>query len=36
VKRTLLLIERYEITDLKEEKQKVVDLQKPDWINPVC
>ncbi len=36
VKRTLILIERYEISDLKEEKEKVLELQKPDWINPVC
>jgi hypothetical protein len=35
VRRTLLLIERYEITDLKEEKNKVLELQKPEWIRPL-
>jgi hypothetical protein len=32
VRRTMLLIERYEITALKEEQDKVEALQKPDWI----
>ena len=35
VRRTLLLIERYEITALKDEKYKVQELQKPDWIRPL-
>ena len=35
VRRTLLLIERYEITALKEEKEKVAELQRPDWIRPL-
>ena len=32
VRRTMLLIERYEITALKEEQDKVKALQSPDWI----
>ena len=35
VRRTLLLIERYEITALKDEKGKVLELQKPTWIRPL-
>ena len=35
VRRTLLLIERYEITALKDEKYKVQELQNPDWIRPL-
>ena len=35
VRRTMLLIERYEITALKEEQDKVKALQKPDWIRPL-
>ena len=35
VRRTLLLIERSEITALKDEKYKVQELQNPDWIRPL-
>ena len=35
VRRTMILVERYEITALKEEKPKVQALQKPDWIEPI-
>ena len=35
VRRTMILVERYEITALKEERPKVQALQRPDWIEPV-